>query len=83
MSDRMGMLGGVSVHTGTIPSKTIREAIFQLSCLAVSALLYVWNPFEHMPGLFPYGIYTIPEISMVGRTEETLTANGKEHDARR
>ena len=33
-------------------------------------------PFEHMPGLFPYGIYTIPEISMVGQTEETLTANG-------
>ena len=23
--------------------------------------------------LFPYGIYTIPEISMVGRTEEALT----------
>lgn len=32
-------------------------------------------PFEHMPELFPYGIYTIPEISMVGQTEETLTAN--------
>jgi NAD(P) transhydrogenase len=31
--------------------------------------------FEHMPALFPYGIYTIPEISMVGPTEETLTAN--------
>jgi NAD(P) transhydrogenase len=31
--------------------------------------------FEHMPDLFPYGIYTIPEISMVGQTEETLTAN--------
>jgi NAD(P) transhydrogenase len=31
--------------------------------------------FEHMPELFPYGIYTIPEISMVGETEETLTAN--------
>ena len=30
-------------------------------------------PFEHMPELFPYGIYTIPEISMVGRTEEQLT----------
>src|SRR5882762_9595174 len=27
-------------------------------------------PFEHMPNLFPYGIYTIPEISMVGQTEE-------------
>jgi NAD(P) transhydrogenase len=26
-----------------------------------------------VPELFPYGIYTIPEISMVGRTEETLT----------
>jgi NAD(P) transhydrogenase len=32
-------------------------------------------PFHHMPELFPYGIYTIPEISMVGQTEETLTAN--------
>src|SRR6266851_2476085 len=27
------------------------------------------------PELFPYGIYTIPEISMVGQTEETLTSN--------
>ena len=26
-----------------------------------------------VPGLFPYGIYTIPEISMVGHTEEELT----------
>jgi NAD(P) transhydrogenase len=32
-------------------------------------------PSEHMPDLFPYGIYTIPEISMVGQTEEKLTAN--------
>src|SRR5467141_2173925 len=31
--------------------------------------------FERMPDLFPYGIYTIPEISMVGQTEETLTSN--------
>lgn len=30
-------------------------------------------PFEHVPELFPYGIYTIPEISMVGKTEEELT----------
>jgi NAD(P) transhydrogenase len=36
--ERAGMIGGVSVHTGTIPSKTVREAIFQLSGLAVSAL---------------------------------------------
>ena len=30
-------------------------------------------PFKHMTEFFPYGIYTIPEISMVGETEETLT----------
>jgi NAD(P) transhydrogenase len=29
-----------------------------------------------VPELFPYGIYTIPEISMVGRTEEELTEQG-------
>jgi len=34
--DRIAMIGGVSVHTGTIPSKTVREAIFQLSGLAVT-----------------------------------------------
>ncbi|HTZ72556.1 MAG TPA: Si-specific NAD(P)(+) transhydrogenase [Candidatus Aquilonibacter sp.] len=31
-------------------------------------------PFQHLPQLFPYGIYTIPEISMVGQTEEQLTS---------
>jgi NAD(P) transhydrogenase len=29
-----------------------------------------------VPELFPYGIYTIPEISTVGRTEEELTDEG-------
>ena len=29
-----------------------------------------------VPELFPYGIYTIPEISTVGRNEEELTAQG-------
>lgn len=31
-------------------------------------------PATHSPGALPYGIYTIPEISMVGKTEEQLTA---------
>ncbi len=35
--DRTLMIGGVSVHTGTIPSKTVREAIFQLTGFAVKA----------------------------------------------
>ncbi|HWE63931.1 MAG TPA: Si-specific NAD(P)(+) transhydrogenase, partial [Chloroflexota bacterium] len=26
-----------------------------------------------MPGVFPYGIYCVPELSMVGKTEEELT----------
>jgi NAD(P) transhydrogenase len=29
-----------------------------------------------VPGLFPYGIYSIPEISMVGKTEAELTQDG-------
>ena len=31
---------------------------------------------NHTPELFPYGIYTIPEISTVGRNEEELTQAG-------
>jgi NAD(P) transhydrogenase len=35
--DRTVMMGGVCVHTGTIPSKSVREAIFQLTGFAVKA----------------------------------------------
>ena len=33
-------------------------------------------PAKAVPELFPYGIYTIPEISMVGKNEEELTKAG-------
>ena len=33
-----------------------------------------------IPELFPYGIYTIPEISMVGKTEEELTQAGMPYE---
>lgn len=33
-------------------------------------------PATSVPELFPYGIYTIPEISMVGKNEEELTHDG-------
>src|SRR5260370_42392245 len=36
--DRTVMIGGVCVHTGTIPSKTLREAIFQVTGFTVKAL---------------------------------------------
>jgi NAD(P) transhydrogenase len=35
---RVAMIGGVCVHTGTIPSKTLGEAIFQITGFAVKAL---------------------------------------------
>lgn len=31
---------------------------------------------QSMPSLYPYGIYTIPEISMIGATEEELKRDG-------
>jgi NAD(P) transhydrogenase len=31
---------------------------------------------KSVPELFPYGIYSVPEISMVGKTEEELTKAG-------
>jgi len=34
------------------------------------------NPAHSVPALFPYGIYTIPEISTVGKNEEELTQEG-------
>jgi len=37
-------------------------------------------PATSVPELFPYGIFTIPEISMVGRTEEELTEKGEPYE---
>jgi NAD(P) transhydrogenase len=39
------------------------------------------EPITSMPDLFPYGIYAIPEISMVGKTEAQLTADGVPYEA--
>jgi NAD(P) transhydrogenase len=35
---------------------------------------------KSVPALFPYGIYTIPEISTVGRNEEELTHDGVQYE---
>ena len=37
-------------------------------------------PAQSVPELFPYGIYAVPEISMVGRTEAQLTAESVPYD---
>ena len=39
----------------------------------IAALHAFGEPVNHMPELVPTGIYAIPEISFVGRTEEELT----------
>jgi NAD(P) transhydrogenase len=39
------------------------------------------EPATSMPELFPFGIYSIPEISMVGKTEAQLTAEGIPYEA--
>ncbi len=40
-------------------------------------------PTRSLPALFPYGIYTVPGISMVGETEERLTKNGVPYEVGR
>jgi NAD(P) transhydrogenase len=39
----------------------------------IAALRAFDEPIEELPGLIPTGVYAIPEVSMVGRTEEDLT----------
>jgi NAD(P) transhydrogenase len=38
-------------------------------------------PTKSIPELFPYGVYSIPEISMVGKTESQLTDAGIPYEA--
>lgn len=40
--DRTTMIGGVCVHTGTIPSKAVREAIFKVDGLRSEGSLRRW-----------------------------------------
>jgi len=54
--DRTPMIGGVSVHTGTIPSKTLREAIFQLTSRAVKA--------QYGNGRAAYGDISVRDVSV-------------------
>lgn len=37
------------------------------------AHIFQTQDLEHLPSQFPYGIYTVPEVSMVGITEEDAT----------
>lgn len=39
------------------------------------------QPIHSMAKLFPYGVFAIPEISMVGKTEQQLTSEGIPYEA--
>ena len=39
------------------------------------------EPTQAFNDVFPYGVYAVPEISMVGKTEEQLTADGIPYEA--
>jgi NAD(P) transhydrogenase len=107
------VVGGSCLHTGTIPSKTLREAVLyltgrrlhsvygQVNASYATTLEHIYAagdvvgfpalasasmeqgriaachacglPYKTFSELSPIGIYTIPEISMVGDTEESLT----------
>lgn len=40
------------------------------------AHMFQTEDLEHLPSCFPYGIYTVPEVSMVGKTEKEMRASG-------
>lgn len=40
------------------------------------AHIFQTQDLEHLPSHFPYGIYTVPEVSMVGTTEEEALKRG-------
>lgn len=56
-------------------ASTSMEQGRQASCHAYG------QPTMSLPELYPVGIYSIPEISMVGRTEAQLTADGVPYEA--
>jgi len=75
--DRIAMMGGVSVHTGTIPSKTLREAILQLTGFAVKALY--GNGSRRRPDLSVQDLST-PVNAIIERETEVIRAQFKRND---
>lgn len=62
-----------------------RVFLLDALCLIVSSTIGLdadpWKGRESEQ-LFPYGIYTIPEVSMIGKTEAQLTAEGVSYEVR-
>jgi NAD(P) transhydrogenase len=60
---------------------SLASSSFEQGRLAICAAFKV--PHAEFPETFPYGIYTIPEISSVGKTEEQLIEEGVKYETGR
>ncbi|UVT19850.1 MAG: Si-specific NAD(P)(+) transhydrogenase [Nitrospira sp.] len=87
VTDRQGQLQVNAHYQTTIPHIYAAGDVIGFPALAATAMeqgrlaachaLQVSD--EHEIKVIPYGIYSIPEVSMVGKTEEELTASGVPH----
>jgi NAD(P) transhydrogenase len=83
-TDNRGRLGVNSVYQTSVPHIYAVGDLIGFPSLASTSMeqgrLAACHAFgvtaKSVPELFPYGIYTIPEISTVGRNEEELTEQG-------
>jgi hypothetical protein len=74
LADSHQEIGGAGINTRTVPSKTLRETALALSGLKSRNLYGVDLSLRREVTVA--GIYTIPEVSMVGETEESLKKKG-------
>ena len=82
-------LGGAGVNTGTVPSKTLRETALALSGIKARQLIGMDFSLKQEATVADFlrheqhvkeGFNTmIPEVSMVGETEESLTKAGVDY----
>ena len=66
---------GKTLYLGRMPGME-QEILAELFVWLVSERTGTSIEIKTLPHIFPYGIYSIPEISMVGQTEEQLTEAG-------
>jgi NAD(P) transhydrogenase len=83
-ADDRGRLGVNPFYQTSVPHIYAVGDVIGFPSLASTSMeqgrIAACHAFQHeassVPDLFPYGIYTIPEISMVGKNEEELTKAG-------
>ncbi len=75
-SDFRTSVGNIFAAGDVIGAPSLAATSQEQGRQAMCAALMQECPLPVSPDLLPYGIYTIPEISMIGATEESLTRQG-------